>query len=182
MISHKHKFISVHIMKCAATATQSALLPFCDLFTDDKHALLKEQMLEVKSNYFKFAFVRNPWDKVVSHYFFNHYLYFIRDMEFKKYVEALYEGKPITTAISATHLPWMLNQEGEFDIDFVGRFENLQEDFNFICSKVGLPEITLPVKNKTKHNHYSSYYDDESKEMVAEVFKEDINKFKFTFL
>lgn len=170
-------------MKTGATSTLKALTPFGDDFQDRKHATLAEQLLEVENpqDYFKFAFIRNPWDKVVSHYFFNHYLYFIRDIPFKDYITKLYEGKPITTAISPTHLPFMRNIKGEYDIDFVGRFENIQEDFDYICDKVGIAKMKLPHKNKTRHNHYSTYYDEESRDMIAEVFKQDIERFGFEF-
>ena len=73
------------------------------------------------------------------------------------------------------------NEERESIIDYIGKFEHLQKEFNYICSKLGI-NSQLPHKNASKREkNYRKYYNEETKDLVYKHFAEDINLFGYQF-
>jgi len=153
-------------------------------------AYLEEQGWDWDS-YFKFGFVRNPWSKILSQY------YFILEQSRREVSEGARDwdkfwikdcqenmAKHPDFNTYASSYKWemtpLLMVDGKF-IDFIGRFENLQVDFNYVCDRIGIPRQTLPVTNKTKHGNYHDYYNDESREAVRRNFETDIKNFGYEF-
>ena len=189
MINHEHKCIFIHIIKTGGTS-------ILNFFGQENvhHSFAKNYRQHINSeqwnNYFKFALVRNPWDKMVSQYFFiqrsknEQYELTFREfiLSFKSCPENEYiNEKGIAVKFNPIQLPWILDDDGNCLVDFVGRFENLQRDFNTICDKIGILRQQLPHKNKSKHKHYTKYYDDETREIVAEKYAKDIEYFGYKF-
>ena len=125
-------------------------------------------------NYFKFCFVRNPFDLAVSRYFY--LTQTEKDTQFKSFKEWC-EKKQFFPKLQLD----FISVNDEIKTNFIGRFENIQQDFNTICDKVGIPHQELPHKNKSKHKHYTEYYDEETKQIVAENYAKDIEYFGYEF-
>ncbi|MEZ5774664.1 MAG: sulfotransferase family 2 domain-containing protein [Hyphomicrobiaceae bacterium] len=126
-------------------------------------------------SYYKFSFERNPWDRQVSWY---HYKTKSR------------ASRPSFAAFNrdtkrARVENWDLyTMKGEICLDFVGRYESLQEDFAHVLERIGLVgRVELPRTNvsKGKTEDYRSYYDAESREMIARWYAPEIAHFGYAF-
>jgi hypothetical protein len=188
MINHEHRYIFIHIIKTGGSSIEKT-------FRGRRvHKFAKKYKKQIGSkewnNYFKFTFVRNPWDKMVSQYF---YIQKCRggnyDLTFREFILAFEYcteseyilGNGIAVKFNPIQLPWILDDDGNCLVDYIGRFETLQEDFNIVCDKIGVPRQQLPHENKTKHKHYTEYYDDETRSIVARKFAGDLKRFGYKF-
>mgnify|MGYP003662377156 CR=1 FL=1 len=185
MISRKQMFIFSEIPKPGSTSMLAVLGKYAD-FSCPKHTDLSEIVQVVnKTNFykmFKFTFVRNPWCRTVSMYFRNEGIIKRNDMSFREFVNWIKMSTDTCTMPSPKKYQLdFVKLNGKSVADFIGRFENLQEDFNTVCDKTGIPRQALPMKNKSKHNHYTEYYDDETREIIAKKFREDIEYFGYKF-
>ena len=186
IISPKYKFVFIANSKTGSTTIHKTLLNCVkdeDLINNstialgDKHISctdLIEQRPQYK-DYFKFAFVRNPWDRVVSWYFF------VKNNTDSRSTKNISFKEIIKTKSKVWTGPKQFQYEFTKKSDFIGKTENIQEDFDIICDKIGIPQQTLPHRNTTKHKHYTEYYDEETKSIVAEVFTKDIEYFGYKF-
>lgn len=131
--------------------------------------------------YFKFCFVRNPWDRFVSRYLF------AVDGEksgktFPEFVDYIYARELRGTRPFKRQTEFILDKDGEELVDFIGRFENLQADFARVCEKLGLGPQVLPHANAARERRpYREYYSPRAKQLVDEMFEWDIERFGYTF-
>lgn len=136
-----------------------------------------------------FSVIRNPWDKVVSHYLYrvstNQTSLRDQHLPFTEWVkrtygqnkDPFYYDKP---KMFQTQSDWLNNDDGELAVKHLLRFENLCEDFKAFAPKINCSS-ELPHLNKTQNIDYRSLYNDEASDIVAQWFKEDINRFNFSF-
>jgi hypothetical protein len=153
---------------------------------------------------FVFCFVRNPWEKLVSEYqmrFENldvccvdeycpfHYRF---DTFLDRVAEIVEQHKHSTYVTSKAfggqrhdnHFRPQIDfvfHKGKNVMNFVGRMENYEDDFRIVCGLAGLKNVEVQKFRATNHDHYSTYYDEKTKDLVRKIYKEDIAYFGYTF-
>ena len=163
----------------------------------EKAANLKAKLPgHVWSSYFKFSIARNPWDRSVSLYFWRSKkpkrgdrAYLPRTRFYHRFVPGYDREEQIRRGFAKfiAH-----NRETNDDfyfhgdtlcVDYVIRFENLQEDFDEVCRRTGLPPARLPTLKSgyRAKTHYSRYYDDRTREIVSQRYRRDIEQFGYRF-
>lgn len=181
-------FIFIHINKTAGTSIGKAIgLPVKD------HLTAKEIIAKIGkdkwNSAYKFTFVRNPWDKVVSHYEYRRKKdktrMATRNIAFKDWVKMTYgETKnPVyydNPKSFQAQVEWLKDDEDRLSIDYFGKFESINEDFNHVKQIVGI-DAELPHLNASRRVDYRSYYDDETREIIARWFHEDISYFAYSY-
>ena len=180
MISHKHKFIFIHIPRTGGTSIGQLL---GNKNRSRKHESLFSLKKKVDiSSFFKFSFVRNPWDITISKYFAPYYCKINK-----------LSGKTLLYFLENYFLA--PNESGDsfydyFDpseMDFIGRFETREQDLGYISNKIGItldPKFSVKAKEMQKSRskkHYTEYYDDETREIVAGKYARDIEYFGYEF-
>ena len=133
-----------------------------------------EKMKWKFSDYFKFAFVRNPFEREVSLW------KYLTKIKREGYVKEKFSDF-VKLPKEHTYMDYVKDEDGTIILVYIGRVENIQEDFNIICDKIGIPQQQLPHNNPTKHKHYTEYYDEETKQIVAEKYAKDIEYFGYEF-
>lgn len=199
IISDQFKFIFVHIPKTGGTSVRRALRiaspqsqhPLAE--TRTKHEPLLTLMSRVSENeaaqlnqYYKFAFVRNPWDRVVS----LHAYLLKKETQFPindfrsldTFINGLYTGISWIRNLhsSKRQIEFIVNDQAQISVDFLGRFENLTTDFRFVTNKLGL-KARLPHLNRSDHADYRRVLSKISRQQIAEYYRTDIETFGYSF-
>ena len=139
---------------------------------------------------FKFAIVRNPWDLQVSSYHHirrerPHLIAHLTDFEqfirWKLDPERPYQYH-IDTSIQS-QLDYLVDLRGKILVDFIGRYENLNNDFAHVCEALGIRHLQLPHKREARDRNkdYRSYYSDALAELVENYFERDIKTLNYSF-
>ena len=148
----------------------------------------KELPAEVFNSYYKFAFVRNPWDLLVSMYHF-----ILREPQAARHgeVKALANFSEFVEWVTITPDPYprgilklqkdmISDSAGNLVMDYVGYYESLNTDFGYITKSLNIA-ATLPHLNKSVHEDYRGYYNEHTRELIGKHFEPDIKLFGYTF-
>jgi hypothetical protein len=191
---HYYKCIFIHIPKNAGISVSYTLFGN----TGGSHRKLVDYQRifgkRIINQYYKFSFVRNPWDRLVSTYFFlmNGGLT-EKDKKWTAQHIAEYTDFTdfVTNWLSVDHVNnslhfqeqyrFLTNQKDELDVDFLGRFESLDQDFQTICEYLQIDRTLKKTNSSKRKNDYKSYYNETTKAIVAEVYKIDIKLFNYSF-
>lgn len=189
MVNSDKNIAFIHLPKCGGTSIEKLL--YAQGFSKMGHFHNRHSFYIDKlpaKNRFVFTFVRNPFSKVVSeyHWFTNNKHRFpharvkkvYQGLTFNEFL-VLFHNCNIGDKMHKLTYHQILNPIDQ--VDFIGRFEDLQQDFDRLCDMIGMHRSTLPHTNKTDHDHYSTYYDDQSYKYVSDMYSRDIEYFNYTF-
>jgi hypothetical protein len=204
MLSTTHNFLFVHVPKTGGNAIQDALRQYSEdaivcleshhdgvdrfevrspKYKTVKHSTLADYQCEyggqLMTKLFKFSAVRNTWDRCMSHYFSPHRgpvtwkkTDFIRFIELEVNPIRYYLAKDAGTASL---------RDAVAAIDFLIRYESLQEDFDNVCKQLALPDLHLHFRNVSLEADHRRHYDRDLRSLVAEKFSEEIGYFGYRF-
>ena len=143
--------------------------------------------------YFKFSFVRNPWDRLVSAFFYlkkggcnamdkQWALSNISQYDtFESFVEGWINEENIEKYFHfIPQHKFVCDEALTLKVDYLGRFETIQTDFDAIAAKLCI-EHQLPHVNKSQRQAYQTYYTDRTRDIVQNVYRTDIERFKYSF-
>jgi len=201
LISSKKKFVFFHIPKTAGGSITVLLSKYADIYNKNPRPLDKSKKgwmtryhVPTKKqaynhmhsfvdpmynrfdckNMFSFSFVRNPYARIMSIYRFLNGKY--GNLTFLGFCQYLDVNKEASIN-QFTHL----SLGHEIPLDFIGRFENIENDFNYVCEKINIPEryIDLGFEHKTIYPDYRQFYCDESKKIIDHIFDKDFKTFNY---
>ena len=204
IVSHRHRFIFFAVPRTGTHAVRDALR-HCLGDEDWQQQSLTEQvrlpvpalahvghghltLRQVRANlpetlgrdYFKFAFVRNPYDRFVSVCaMLNRRNPDYRERETAFMKRAIQVGRFQQRALVRPQRDMLVDEAGELGMDFIGRYESLQQSFAEACRRIGIPEQRLAQSNATDHRDYATYYDDELLRLVTDFYRPDFNSFDY---
>lgn len=179
-------FIFIHINKNGGTSIS------CALQIAQEHLTAQEKISKVGqymwNKKYVFTVVRNPWDRIVSHYHYrvktNQTSLRDLDVSFSQWIDlTLNQKNPFFYDKPKMFLPqysWLSDLRGNIIVDNIIRFENLQAEFNSLLEKLDL-SATLPHVKKTERGHYRDYFDSDSMKAVENYFGVDIDYFGYSF-
>lgn len=206
IISHQHRFVFAAIPKTGTHSVRQALrdylsaddleqvglfvnkrFPFEELAAIKHGHITLEQIRpflgeQAFADYFKFAFVRNPFDRFVS------YCAFMTraDGAFLKNPQQvmhhiLFQARPLQHVLFQPQHTFVTDAQGRLLADRIGRVEDMQASYDAICERIGIPTASLGQVNSSRRGSYRDYYDQALIDGVADFYRRDLELFGYEF-
>jgi hypothetical protein len=210
VISKKNKLIFFHLPKNGGTSVSDLLLRnenyyyswvifskilkkftrknnfFFDNFQNKIHLLSSHEPVksieekispQIFNTYFKFAIVRNPYSRFVSRYNYTKLISNINHLKFSEFVKQFIKFNMITDK----QYQFLLNKNGKIGVDKVFKLENINKDINEITSRININPNKFYRINTSTYDDYKQYYDADTKKIVENFCKEDLDFFNYHF-
>ncbi|SHK25561.1 Sulfotransferase family protein [Rubritalea squalenifaciens DSM 18772] len=134
-------------------------------------------------DYFKFTVVRDPWDRAYSWYknatrdeLHRKHLGISEDIEFEEFLKRF-----IGSGFLRPQLYWLKNFKGQIDMNYIARFENLEEDYNRIIDQLGVDFVKLPHELNSGEVNYRSRFNKVTKEIIDRFYQEEIQFLNYKY-
>ena len=200
-ISYKHKAIFVHIPKTAGTSIERAM----DIKALDKEAyrhrdefmidgvkyalqhytaemlMQEDKVSPYWDSYFKFAFVRHPYTRVLSEYFWvkgkkNQGLEFDRH-DFKDHLKSYYANLNTDHKLSQTQ--YLYSSSGTLLVNRVFKFEQIKTSFRVLSNRLKLKSELEHAQKSSNSTSYTSKLDSVDKDFIYKLYKKDFENFNY---
>ena len=189
-INHKYKLCYVHIPKTAGTS-------ITNLFEFKQGGHTKMSEISKPNNYLLFTVIRNPWDRFASAFYYScmkknmwhdninnktpHPDYLtLKDLEFNEAIRKYYNKELNLTSLHFLPMIHYLNDDLS-KLDLIIRYENLSEDICTLLKKIGLNKELTVMNSSNRKQDYRLLYEEDTKQMIYELYKNDIETFNYTF-
>ena len=188
MWNNKYKWVFVHPQKCGGCSIEQLLREHysydeCLMSFENQHYNISRYINLIEGNiedYFVFGCIRNPWDRMVSlfHHAVKHDKY---QGSFDQYIQqkGLYKQDKISLQAE-----FKFKHNGKNLMDYVAKLENFNEDVGVLMQKLNIDSYTLPRINHNTNRPkipYQEYYSDQSRNMIENIFRWDIETFGYSF-
>lgn len=187
MIDSQRKLLFIHIARTGGTSIETALVgsDWWQIDPATKHLSASQTRKhfgeDVWRSHTKFSVIRNPWDRLVSMWITG--WWYAEQTNFRgRKPSRLYDFiKKLRPHPHEVYDSLYYHEILDERIDFLLRFENLQDDFQSMLQKIGVTPVTLPHVEKRERGHYRDFYDPATKSLVEKLYRRDIKEFGYEF-
>lgn len=180
MICHTYECIFIHQRKCAGTSIIRAF----DLNVSNPNwafmndGVLGPEYASAPDGFFRFSVIRNPWDRFISGW---KYCTTTRHRSLHDVLANLPSEGHDYRHLSRPQHAILYDEMGRLIVDYLIRFESLQQDFDQVCDIIGKPRRVLAHANRGARAHYSDYFDDDSRRIFLRHFGRDVELFEYEY-